>query len=87
MPGKKKLTLKWKKAACVSGYEMQVSAKKNFKGAKKSSVNKAKVSRVIKKLKSGRTYYVRLRAYRTYTDSGVKKRAYGGWAKVKAKVK
>lgn len=61
--GKKKLKLTWKKVAKASGYEIQVSPKKNFKGAKKFSVSKSRKSYTIKDLKSGTVYYVRIRAY------------------------
>lgn len=81
--GKKKLTLKWKKVADASGYEVQVSQKKNFKGAKKISVKKSKKSHTIKKLKSGKVYYVRIRAYTKVNG----KKVYGKWVTAKKKVK
>ena len=42
--GKKKLTLTWKKISGAAGYQIQVSTKKNFKGAKTISVSKSKKS-------------------------------------------
>ena len=81
--GKKKLTLKWKKVADASGYEIRVSQKKNFKGAKKISVKKSKKSHTIKKLKSGKVYYVRIRAYTKVNG----KKVYGKWVTAKKKVK
>ena len=82
---KKKLTVTWKKDADVTGYELQYSLKKNFKGAKTVKVAKAGTTKkVIKKLKSKKKYFVRIRSYKT---SG-KTMLYGAWSKAKsAKVK
>ncbi len=82
---KKKLTVTWKKDADVTGYEIQYSLKKNFKGAKTAKVTKAATSKkVIKKLASKKTYYVRIRSYKTAGKASL----YGAWsAAKKAKVK
>lgn len=77
---KKGLVLTWKKNSKVSGYQIQISTKKNFKGAKKISIKKSKTKYKIAKLQSGKKYYVRIRAYRSYkTLDGKKKKAYGKW--------
>lgn len=81
--GKKKLTLTWKKLVKASGYEIQISQKKNFKGARKHKIKNSKKSLTIKNLKSGKVYYVRIRAF-TKTDG---KKVYGKWAVAKKKVK
>ena len=61
---KKALALKWKKTA-GSGYEITYSSKKNFSGAKTVKINGAsKSSCTVKKLKSKKTYYVKIRAYK-----------------------
>lgn len=76
----KGFVLTWKKDSKVSGYQIQVSAKKNFKGAKKISVKKSKTKYKIFNLKSGKKYYVRIRAYKFYkTQDGKTKRANGKW--------
>ena len=64
--GHRKITVTWKKQAKnVSGYQIQYGTKKNFKKAKTVKVKGAKkTSKVIKKLKSGKRYYVRIRSYR-----------------------
>ena len=60
--GKKSLTVKFKKQTSGSGYEIQYSTSKSFKGAKTVKISKNKtVSKTIKKLKSKKTYYVRVR--------------------------
>lgn len=85
---KKGFLLTWKKDSKVSGYQVQVSAKKNFKGAKKISVKKSKTKYKISKLKAGKKYYIRIRAYRAYqTQDGRKKKAYGTWIIKKGKTK
>lgn len=77
---KKGLVLTWKKNSKVSGYQIQISTKKNFKNAKKISIKKNKTKYKIAKLKSRKKYYVRIRAYQSYkTQDGKKKTAYGKW--------
>ena len=65
--GNKQLTATWKKASGgVTGYQIQYGLKKDFTGAKKATVKKAAtVKKVLKKLTAGKTYYVRIRAYKT----------------------
>ena len=59
---------------------IQYAAKANFKGKKSVTIqNGEKTSKVIKKLKSGKKYYVRIRAYKTYSGKTV----YSKWSKVK----
>lgn len=81
----KKLTVSWKKDAAVSGYEIQCALKKNFKsGLKKATVKKAKtISTTIKKLKKGKKYYVRIRAYKTVKVNGKNVTLRGPWSSVK----
>ncbi len=81
-PKAKTVKLTWKKAkGGVTGYKVQIALDKKFKkSAKTYTVKKASVtSKTIKKLKSKKTYFVRVCAYKkvgktTYT---------GGWSKVK----
>ena len=82
--GKKQLTATWKQAAGgVTGYQIQYGLTKDFKGAKKVTVKKtATVEKVLKKLKTGKAYYVRIRAYRKVG----KKTYWSDWSKaVKSK--
>ncbi len=53
-----------------------------MKNAKKVTAKKSATSKTVKKLKSGKTYYVQVRAYKVV--NGVK--VYGKWSK-KKKVK
>ncbi len=85
---KKSLVIKWKKLAKSNGYEIQISTKKNYKGAKIKSIKKTKTSYTAKKLKAKKKYYVRVRAYRTYKDeNGKTQRVYGKWTKLNKKTK
>lgn len=56
--GKGSVTLKWKKVAGATGYTVYYSTKKDsgFKAVKATT----KTSRTVKKLKSGKTYYVKV---------------------------
>ncbi len=80
-PGKKrvKVTIK-KKAAGVVGFQIKVSLNKKFKKNTKTVLSK-KVTKTIKKLKSGKKYYVKVRAYNIING----KKEFGKWSKVKAK--
>ena len=64
--GQKSVTVKWKQGSGITGYEIQYGLKKTLKGAKTVTVSKMKtVSAVIDGLKTGKTYYVRVRTYKT----------------------
>ena len=88
---KKAFTVKWKKvtaalgALYVDGYQIQYSTDKNFSKPKTVTVKSYKNSlRVIRNLKSKKTYYVRIR---TYAKLG-KGKYYSDWSprkKVKTK--
>ncbi len=81
---KKKLTVTLKKNLKVDGYQIQYSTNKKFKKAKTVKINKAKtVKKVIKKLKSGKKYYIRVRAFKKING----KVQYSKWAKYKKAVK
>lgn len=77
---KKGFVLTWKKSSGVSGYEVQIGTKKNFKGAKNIAIKKDKSQCKLSKLKPGKKYYIRIRAYQTYvTQTGSGKKSYGKW--------
>ncbi len=63
---KKALKVTWKKqTAQTTGYQIQYSLKKSFKGAKTKTVSGVKkTSLTIKKLKAKKKYYVRIRTYK-----------------------
>jgi hypothetical protein len=81
--GAKSITVSWKKVTGngIKGYELQYSTDKNFKKDVKSVTIKKvkKTSTTLKKLKSKKKYYVRIR---TYKQSGSEK-IYSNWSKTK----
>ena len=81
----RKLSVTWKKQKKISGYQIQYSTGKTFaKGTKMTSIVKSSDKAVIKKLKKGKTYYVRIRSYQ---KSGSKK-TYSAWSSyTKVKIK
>ena len=77
---KNRVILKWNKVTGADGYRIQYSLKKNFKSEKTINIhNGEKTKLTVKKLKSKKTYYFRIRAYqRTNNKTG-----YGKWSAVK----
>lgn len=62
---KKQAQISWKQVEGASGYEVQYSLKSNMKGAVTKKVTSgSKTKLILKKLKSGKKYYVRVRAYK-----------------------
>ena len=86
---KKKITVTFKKVNKATGYQVQISKKKNFKKnlfSKYTTKNKLTLN---KKLRSKKIYYVRVRAYYTYKNSKDEVQSvYSKWSKkLKVKVK
>ena len=79
------VTVKWKKLSAtnrkkIDKIQIQYSRSKNFKaGVKTVKVRKTATYKKISKLKSGKTYYVRVRAYKMVNG----KARYSKWSKVK----
>lgn len=80
--GKKKFTVTWAKVSGVKGYQIQYSSDKKFKNNNKSvTVTKQKTTKAtVKKLKSKKKYYVRVRTYKTVNG----KKIYSSWSKAKS---
>lgn len=57
---KKQITVKWNKVVNAKKYEIQISTNKKFKNA--TIIKTKKASKTIKKLKSNKKYYIRIRA-------------------------
>ncbi len=75
------LTPVWKKVSGVSGYEVEYSTSKKFteKTTKSQKLNAKTTKYTFEKLKSGKKYYVRIRAYNVG-----KVKVYGAWSSVKS---
>lgn len=79
--GSQRLTVQWKKAAGGAGVQIQYSLKKSMVSAKTVTVTKnAAVKQIVRNLKTGKTYFVRIRGYKKVSG-----KAYASaWSKVKA---
>lgn len=81
--GTKSITASWNKRACT-GYQVRYSSTSNFNSYKTITVKgNANVSKKISKLKTGKKYYVKVRAYKSLTGY---KTVYGNWSAVRSVV-
>lgn len=79
-----KMTVSWKKASGAGAYQIQYSTSSSFKNAKKVKAGAGSAAKTITNLKKGKTYYVRIRSYKTVDG----KKYYSGWSsKKKVKIK
>lgn len=79
--GKKKAVVKWKKISNASGYVVYRATSKSGKYTAVSTIKKGStVSYTNKKLTSKKTYYYKVRAYRTVNG----KKVYSSYSKVKS---
>ncbi len=86
-PAKKSIKVTWKKQYAkkkqgrATGYQIQIATDKKFKKGKKTVNVKGwkKTTKTIKKLKSGKRYYTRVRTYKKVLG----KKYYSKWSKVK----
>lgn len=75
---KKGVKITWNKVKTAKGYQIKYSAKKNMTDAK--TATSGSLSKKITKLKPGKRYYFKVRAYKTADGS----RIYGGWSSTKS---
>ena len=75
---KKQAAVQLKKVKKATGYQVQLSTSKKFTKKTTVTVNTKKVKYTFKKLKSGKTYYVRSRAYRKENKTTV----YGKYSRI-----
>ena len=69
-----------KKSSQVTGYEVQYSTSKTFKSAKTKTISSYKTtSTTLKNLSAKKTYYVRVRTYKTANGT----KYYSGWSSYK----
>lgn len=72
------ITIDWKKNDKCTGYQIQLSTKEDFESHKTLTImSNDKTSKTIGRLEKGRTYYIRIRAYKRVKDTDY----YGAWAK------
>ena len=79
--GAKKMTVKWGKNARASGYQIQYSTDKTFKTGNKSVTisGASTVAKAITGLTKGKTYYVRIRTFKTAGST----KYFSAWSPVK----
>lgn len=78
-PAVKKAVYSWKQDKTVNGYQIYVSPKKDFSSNTFSRTVKSAASLSLRGLKSKKTYYFKVRAYKLVG----KKKYYGRWSTVK----
>lgn len=77
---KKKIKASWSKVGGASGYQVMWSTYKNFsKNYKTKSVKAKSLSKTVTAAQSKKTYYVRVRAYKTING----KKVYSQWSSTK----
>lgn len=77
---KKKIKASWSKVGGASGYQVMWSTYKNFsKNYKTKSVTSKYLSKTVTAAQSKKTYYVRVRAYKTVSG----KKVYSPWSNTK----
>lgn len=78
----RKMTVKWGKNSKATGYQIQYSLKSDFSSGNKSVTVKSAstVSKVITGLTKGKTYYVRIRTYKTVGST----KYYSAWSAKKS---
>ena len=81
--GKKKLTVSiTKKSTQVTGYQIQYSTSKKFSSSKTKTIKSYKTTKAtLSSLKAKKTYYVRIRTYKTVDG----KKYYSDWSGYKSK--
>lgn len=79
---RKKLTVRWTKGTGIDGYEIEYCRRKDFRGAQRLAVNRARTGKTsIRGLTSGETWYVRIRCFKS-SDG---KKYYSEWSKTQSK--
>ncbi len=81
--GKGKLVVSYTTLRYVSGYEVQYSLNKNFKKAKSTKLSSRSKYCTIRNLKSGKKYYVRVRAFKKVSNT----KYYGDWSTAKKTIR
>ena len=78
-PKTKQIKATYSKVKGVTGYQISYSTSKDFTKDTTKTVSSKKTSKTITKLSKGKTYYVKVRSYKTVSG----KKYYSGWSNVK----
>lgn len=76
----KSLTVKWKKISSAAGYQVRYARNSKFTGSRYYMVSKSTLQKTVKSLSKGKTYYVKVRAYKTDVKGN---KIYGSYSTVK----
>lgn len=80
-PSAGQITVNWKKGSGITGYQVAYSLKKDFSNQTQNTVKGAgNTSLTLKNLGSGKTYYVRVRTYKTVNGTDY----YSAWSATKS---
>ena len=85
--GKKQFKVTWKKVSSIDGYQIQYSTSSKFASKITKTVTVSKnstISKAISKLTAKKTYYVRVRTYKTVKVNGKSTKIYSSWSKTKS---
>lgn len=81
-------SIRWKKKTTqTTGYQIQYCTKKTFPSSSRKTVTITKntsVSKTISKLSAKKTYYIRVRTYKTVKSGSKSVRYYSGWSKIRS---
>lgn len=69
--GRKKATLKWGKVSNSTGYQIVLATNRSFTKNKKEAFVKKSTSKTVTKLKAKKTYYIKVRAYKTVKGKNI----------------
>lgn len=87
--GTNSIKISFKKVAKAKGYKIYQATKKNGKYKKVKTIKQKKAKRITytkKKLKSGKRYYYKVRAYKTYKKGKKTRYVYGKYSVKKSAV-
>lgn len=84
-PGKQAFTVKWKKQTTqTTGYQIQYALDRKFKDVEYKNINKNTVTaKTVSGVRGNKTYYVRVRTYKTVREGGKDVKYYSNWSKTK----
>ena len=81
-------SVRWKKKTTqTTGYQIQYCTKKTFPSSSRKTVTLTKntsVSKTLSKLSAKKTYYIRVRTYKTVKSGSKSVRYYSGWSKIRS---
>ncbi len=81
----RQMKVSYKKVSGASGYQIAYSTNKKFASSATKKITTSSTSKILKNLKKGKTYYVRVRAYQTDSAGNKVYGTYSGKKSIKIK--